>query len=128
MAAASWPTRLASEVRAGLNTGECEGRGDEIGGIGVRIGGRVRALAGPTDVLVSSTLRDLVIRSGPEFDDRARMNSRACPASGASSPSQGGKSERRKEVCCNATGTPLLVTARVEEVRVRRCANARCKS
>jgi len=36
-------------VRAGLHTGECEVRGDDIGGIGVRIGARVSALAGPND-------------------------------------------------------------------------------
>jgi class 3 adenylate cyclase len=61
---------LGIEVRAGLHTGECELRGDDIGGIAVHIGARVSALAGPNDVLVSSTLRDLVIGSGLEFDDR----------------------------------------------------------
>ena len=61
---------LGIEVRAGLHTGECEVRGDDIGGIAVHIGARVSALAGPNDVLVSSTLRDLVIGSGLEFDDR----------------------------------------------------------
>jgi class 3 adenylate cyclase/pimeloyl-ACP methyl ester carboxylesterase len=61
---------LGIEVRAGLHTGECEVRGDDIGGIGVHIGARVSALAGPNDVLVSSTLRDLVIGSGLEFEDR----------------------------------------------------------
>ena len=50
--------------------GECEVRGDDIGGIAVHIGARVSALAGPNDVLVSSTLRDLVIGSRLEFDDR----------------------------------------------------------
>jgi class 3 adenylate cyclase len=60
---------LGIEVRAGLHTGECEVRGDDIGGIGVHIGARVSALAGPNEVLVSSTLRDLVIGSGLEFED-----------------------------------------------------------
>lgn len=60
---------LGIEVRAGLHTGECEVRGDDIGGIAVHIGARVGALAGPDDVLVSSTLRDLVIGSGLEFQD-----------------------------------------------------------
>ena len=55
---------LGIEVRAGLHTGECEVRGDDIGGIAVHIGARVSALAGPNDVLVSSTLRDLVIGAG----------------------------------------------------------------
>jgi class 3 adenylate cyclase len=61
---------LGIQVRAGLHTGECEVRGADIGGIAVHIGARVSALAGPNDVLVSSTLRDLVIGSGLEFDDR----------------------------------------------------------
>src|SRR6476660_4359464 len=61
---------LGIEVRAGLHTGECEIRGDDIGGIAVHIGARVSALAGANDVLVSSTLRDLVIGSGLEFEDR----------------------------------------------------------
>jgi class 3 adenylate cyclase len=61
---------LGIEVRAGLHTGECEVRADDIGGIAVHIGARVSALAGPNDVLVSSTLRDLVIGSGLEFDER----------------------------------------------------------
>jgi class 3 adenylate cyclase len=61
---------LGIEVRAGLHTGECEVRGDDIGGLAVHIGARVSALAGPNDVLVSSTLRDLVIGSGLEFEER----------------------------------------------------------
>ena len=61
---------LGIEVRAGLHTGECEVRGDDIGGIGVHIGARVNAEAGPNEVLVSSTLRDLVIGSGLEFEER----------------------------------------------------------
>ena len=61
---------LGIEVRAGLHTGECEVRGEDIGGIAVHIGARVSALAGPNEVLASSTLRDLVIGSGLEFEDR----------------------------------------------------------
>jgi class 3 adenylate cyclase len=61
---------LGIEVRAGLHTGECEVRGEDIGGIAVHIGARVSTLAGPNDVVVSSTLRDLVIGSGLEFEDR----------------------------------------------------------
>ncbi len=61
---------LGIQVRAGLHTGECEIRGDDIGGIAVHIGARVSALAGPNDVLESSTLRDLVIESGLEFVER----------------------------------------------------------
>ncbi len=70
---------LGIEVRAGLHTGECEVRGDDIGGIGVHIGARVSALAGPNDVLVSGTLRDLVIGSGIEFEDRGTYQLKGVP-------------------------------------------------
>jgi class 3 adenylate cyclase len=70
---------LGIQVRAGLHTGECEIRGDDIGGIGVHIGARVSALAGANDVLVSSTLRDLVIGSGLEFEDRGTHELKGVP-------------------------------------------------
>jgi class 3 adenylate cyclase len=61
---------LGIEVRAGLHTGEIELRGADIGGIAVHIGQRVSALAGPGEVLVSSTVKDLVAGSGITFSDR----------------------------------------------------------
>jgi class 3 adenylate cyclase/pimeloyl-ACP methyl ester carboxylesterase len=70
---------LGIQVRAGLHTGECEVRGDDIGGIAVHIGARVSALAGPNEVLVSSTLRDLVIGSGLEFDERGAHQLKGVP-------------------------------------------------
>jgi class 3 adenylate cyclase len=70
---------LGIEVRAGLHTGECEIRGDDIGGIAVHIGARVSALAGPNVVLVSSTLKDLVIGSGLEFDHRGAHQLKGVP-------------------------------------------------
>jgi class 3 adenylate cyclase len=70
---------LGIQVRAGLHTGECEVRGDDIGGIGVHIGARVSALAGPNDVLVSSTLRDLVIGSGLQFEQRGSYELKGVP-------------------------------------------------
>jgi class 3 adenylate cyclase/pimeloyl-ACP methyl ester carboxylesterase len=70
---------LGIEVRVGLHTGECEVRGDDIGGIAVHIGARVSALAGPNDVLVSRTLRDLVIGSGIEFEDRGAHQLKGVP-------------------------------------------------
>ena len=70
---------LGIEVRAGLHTGECEVRGEDIGGIAVHIGARVSALAGPNDVLVSSTLRDLVIGSGLEFEERGAHELKGVP-------------------------------------------------
>ena len=62
-----------------LHTGECEVRGDDIGGIAVHIGARVSASAGANDVLVSSTLRDLVIGSGLEFDERGTHQLKGVP-------------------------------------------------
>jgi class 3 adenylate cyclase len=70
---------LGIEVRAGLHTGECEVRRDDIGGIAVQTGARVSALAGPNDVLVSSTLRDLVIGSGLEFEERGTHELKGVP-------------------------------------------------
>jgi class 3 adenylate cyclase len=70
---------LGIHVRAGLHTGECEVRGDDIGGIAVHIGARDSALAGPNDVFVSTTLRDLVIGSGLEFDDRGAHQLKGVP-------------------------------------------------
>ena len=70
---------LGIEVRAGLHSGECEVRGDDIGGIAVHVGARVSALAGANEVLVSSTLRDLVIGSGLEFEDRGSHELKGVP-------------------------------------------------
>ena len=61
---------LGLEVRAGLHTGECERMGDNVGGIAVHIGARIAAEAGPGEVLASSTVKDLVVGSGLNFQDR----------------------------------------------------------
>jgi pimeloyl-ACP methyl ester carboxylesterase len=62
---------LGIEIRAGLHTGECELiGGDDVGGVAVHIGARVAAAAGASEVLVSSTVKDLVVGSGLEFADR----------------------------------------------------------
>ncbi len=61
---------LGLQLRAGLHTGECEVTGDKLGGIAVHIGARVASLAGPGEVLVSHTVRDLVAGSGLRFADR----------------------------------------------------------
>lgn len=61
---------LGLEVRAGLHTGECEVIDGKVGGIAVHIGARVAAQARPGEVLVSSTVRDLVAGSGIVFQDR----------------------------------------------------------
>ena len=61
---------LDLEIRAGLHTGEVELAEERIRGIAVHIGARVVSLAGPSEVLVSSTVKDLVAGSGIEFEDR----------------------------------------------------------
>jgi pimeloyl-ACP methyl ester carboxylesterase len=62
--------RLGLEIRAGLHTGECEILGSKLSGVAVHIGARVAALAGAGEVLVSSTVHDLVAGSGLRFEDR----------------------------------------------------------
>jgi class 3 adenylate cyclase len=62
--------RLGIDLRAGLHTGEIELMDDEVGGIAVHIGARVAATAGAGEVLVSSTVKDLVAGSGIDFEDR----------------------------------------------------------
>ena len=70
---------LSVEVRAGLHTGECETIGDDVGGIAVHIGARVAALAGAGEVLVSSTVKDLVAGSGRRFSDRGMQALKGVP-------------------------------------------------
>lgn len=71
------------EVRAGVYTGECERMGDNIGGLAVHIGSRVAGLAGPGEVLASSTVKDLVSGSGIVFEDRGAHPLKGSLASGA---------------------------------------------
>jgi class 3 adenylate cyclase len=66
-------------VRAGLHTGECELLGDDIAGMAVHIAARVSALAGPDEVLVSRTVKELVIGSGIEFEDRGEHTLKGVP-------------------------------------------------
>ena len=70
---------LGIEVRAGVHTGEIELRGDDVGGIGVHIAARVSGLAGPSEVLVSRTVTDLVAGSGIEFEDRGEKELKGVP-------------------------------------------------
>jgi class 3 adenylate cyclase len=67
------------DVRAGLHTGECEREAGRLTGIAVHIGARISALAGPREVLVSRTVRDLVAGSGIELDDRGEQELRGVP-------------------------------------------------
>ena len=73
--------QLGIEVRAGLHTGECEVRGEHLGGLAVHIAARVGALAAPTEVLVSTTVKDLVVGSGIDFTDRGEHELKGVPRS-----------------------------------------------
>ena len=70
---------LGLEIRAGVHTGECEVAGDGLAGIAVHIGARVAAQAGAGEVLVSSTVRDLVAGSGLDFEDRGSAELKGVP-------------------------------------------------
>jgi class 3 adenylate cyclase/pimeloyl-ACP methyl ester carboxylesterase len=70
---------LGLEVRCGLHTGECEIVDEKLGGIAVHIGARVAAKAGPGEVLVSSTVKDLVAGSGLRFADRGMAELKGVP-------------------------------------------------
>ena len=70
---------LGIEVRAGLHTGECERMNSKVGGIAVHIGARVAAEAGPGEVVVSSTVKDLVAGCGIAFHDRGAAELKGVP-------------------------------------------------
>jgi class 3 adenylate cyclase len=70
---------LGIEVRAGLHTGECEVMNGDVGGIAVHTGARVSSEASPGEVLVSSTVKDLVAGSGIEFEDRGSHELKGVP-------------------------------------------------
>jgi class 3 adenylate cyclase len=70
---------LDIELRAGLHTGECEFVDDEIAGMTLNIGARIGALAGASEVLVSGTVKDLVVGSGISFLDRGTRELKGVP-------------------------------------------------
>jgi class 3 adenylate cyclase len=74
-------SRFDLELRASLHTGEVEVIGNDIGGIAVHIGARILSAAGSGELLVSNTVKDLVVGSGIEFDDRGERELRGVPGS-----------------------------------------------
>jgi class 3 adenylate cyclase len=70
---------LGVDVRAGLHAGECELIDGKLGGLGVVIGARIGALAGPNEVLVSQTVKDLVVGSGFSFLDAGEHELKGVP-------------------------------------------------
>lgn len=71
--------QLGLEIRAGIHTGECELGADRVSGIVVHIGARIAALAAPGEVLVSSTVKDLVAGSELEFQERGLTTLKGIP-------------------------------------------------
>jgi pimeloyl-ACP methyl ester carboxylesterase/class 3 adenylate cyclase len=70
---------LGIEIRAGAHTGECEQIAGKVGGLATIIGARIGGLAGPGEVLASSTVRDLTAGSGLRFDDRGAHQLKGVP-------------------------------------------------
>lgn len=70
---------LGIEVRAGVHTGECEVRNGDLAGMAVHIGARVGACAGSGEVLVSGTVKDLVVGSELRFEDRGTRELKGVP-------------------------------------------------
>ena len=70
---------LGIEIRIGIHTGECELRDNGIGGIAVHIAARIVDQAGTGEILVSRTVRDLVVGSGTGFEDRGSVELRGVP-------------------------------------------------
>lgn len=72
---------LGVQLRSGIHTGECELIGEDLGGLAVHIGARVGALAGPGEIVVSSTVKELVIGSDMQFTDRGEHELKGVPGS-----------------------------------------------
>ncbi len=72
-------SRSGVEIRSGIHSGEVEAIGEDVGGMAVNIGARVGALAAPGEVLVSSTVRELVVGSGIEFEERGSHRLKGAP-------------------------------------------------
>ena len=70
---------LGIEIRAGIHTGECELMDNDIGGLAVHIAARILGQAGAGEILVSRTVRDLVVGSGTGFQDRGSVELRGVP-------------------------------------------------
>jgi class 3 adenylate cyclase/alpha-beta hydrolase superfamily lysophospholipase len=74
-------SQFGLEIRSGLHTGEIELIGDDVGGIAVHIGARVIGIAAPGEVLVSGTVKDLVVGSGIGFEPRGERELKGVPGS-----------------------------------------------
>ena len=70
---------LGIEIRAGIHTGECDRRGDDLAGIAVNVAARIVAHAGAGEIVVSGTVKELVLGSGIEFTDRGTHTLKGVP-------------------------------------------------
>jgi class 3 adenylate cyclase/pimeloyl-ACP methyl ester carboxylesterase len=70
---------LGIEIRAGIHTGECEFINEKVGGIAVTIGARISSIAGPSEILISQTVKDLVAGSGLTFGDVGQHELKGIP-------------------------------------------------
>jgi class 3 adenylate cyclase len=71
--------RLGIDIRVGIHTGECELQGRTLTGMAVHVAARIQGLAGPGDILVSSTVKDIVVGSDARFEDRGQHSLKGMP-------------------------------------------------
>ena len=88
------------DFQIGLHPGECEVRGDDLGGLAVHVAARVAAPASPREILVSGIVKDLVAGSEIQLSDRGEHELKGCPESGGFSPSRADRFEK----CCDRAG------------------------
>jgi class 3 adenylate cyclase len=79
LAATAAARRLGIQIRAGVHTGELAVQDGDVAGMAVNIGARISALAAPGEVLASSTVKELVVGSGLQFDDRGSYQLKGVP-------------------------------------------------
>jgi class 3 adenylate cyclase len=72
-------SELGIQLRIGIHTGECEVIGEDLGGLAVHIGARAGALAEPGEIIVSSTVKELVVGSDMQFSDRGEHELKGVP-------------------------------------------------
>jgi class 3 adenylate cyclase len=106
---------LGIQIRAAIHTGECELLGDDIGGIAVHIAARILGQARAGEILVSRTVRDLVVGSGTSFADRGNVELRGVPGTwqllAVGDGAGGGSPAASVEALLAAEPTPAARTA-----------------
>jgi class 3 adenylate cyclase len=114
-------SELGIELRAGLHTGECERIGDDLGGIAVHIGARVGSLAGAQEVLVTQTVKDLVVGSSITFAERGVQTLKGVPGEWrlyAVDPQPNGeRTTRSNELAADRASAPMADRAALKLAR-----------